>query len=298
MIGARYDYESEGWRDLLTENGLHGFDDVWNLPHVWVQKPNGRHGGFAGVARHELIAPDGRRRGYYIKIHVNRLRRTPARPWLGTPVLTHELRNHWRCARLGIESSTPVYCANRRVDGMHRGILVTEELTTHRPLTDLLEAWEKERPAPAERRLVIDRVAAALRTLHDARLRVAGFSAEHIFVRIEGDDESRVSIRLVDLERLRISVFPRLSNVRDLATLHRTTPQIRLTERLRFLASYLGEAEVTPAVRNLWKRAGREAEARQRRNVARRPRTLRKRLRMRLGLREDRRVLRSRNPTP
>lgn len=59
MIGARYDYESEGWRDLLTENGLHGFDDVWNLPHVWVQKPNGRHGGFAGVARHELIAPDG-----------------------------------------------------------------------------------------------------------------------------------------------------------------------------------------------------------------------------------------------
>jgi len=291
MIGEQYDFEAEDWREVLRHNGLRGFEDIWNLPHVWVQRPNTRHHGFAGVARHEFTLPDGSRRGYYVKIHRNRLRRTARRPWLGTPVLQHELRNHRSCAIAGVGSPRPVYCANRMVEGQHRGIFVTEEVTTHQPLASVIAAWElKGRPPTIERWWVIDAVAAQLRALHDARLRVAAYTPEHIFVRVEHGDgsvagEANVSVRLLDLERIRVSVLPRRTQVADLVTLHLATPELHWNERLRFLISYLGVDQLTPAVKHLWYRVARAAEAKQRRRSEGRHRGFRG-LRIRLGLRK------------
>jgi hypothetical protein len=88
------DFATERWREILALNGLDGFEDLWNLAHTWVEPPNTRHGGFGAVARHDLVAPEGGRRTFYVKIHRNRLRFL--RAYLGIERLTPRAKRLWR----------------------------------------------------------------------------------------------------------------------------------------------------------------------------------------------------------
>ena len=274
--------ETQRWREILAHNGLDGFEDVWALARDWVERPNTRHGGFGAVARCDLALPGGGRGAFFVKLHRNRLRRTATRPWRGTPALKRELDNHRRCNAAGVLSSTPVYCASRRVAGEQRGILVTEALSGYRSLADLLATWRAPGgPSAGERRRVIEAVAAQLSALHAAWLVARSYTPEHVFVRLpraapEAGTPERigaVEVRLIDLERIKRAPLRRWARVRDLVTLQIATPSLRRTDRLRFLEAYLGDVRLTPPARRLWRRVAAASEAKQRRRQeARRPR--------------------------
>jgi len=271
------DLATNRWHEILACNGLTGFDDLWNLDHVWVQPPNTRHRGFGGVARHELALPEGGRSAFYFKIHRNRRVRTLTRPWRGTPALARELANHRHCAEAGVASPTPLYCASRRSHGELRGILVTEALHGFRPLRDLLEHWRTDGgPNAFERRGLIEAVAAQLCALHAAGLVARSYTPNHVFVRLgdplrSGDRAGAgIDVRLIDLERIKHTPRRRAARVRDLVTLRLTAPQLRSSERLRFFEHYLGVDALTPEARRLWQRVAVACEAkRQRRDRAR-----------------------------
>lgn len=267
------EFTTQRWREILAHNALAGFEDVWNLAHEWVEPPNTRHDGFGGVARHEFVAPEGGRVVCYVKIHENRLRRTALRPWRGTPALARELANHRRCAAAGVASSTPLYCASRRVNGELRGIFVTEELAGFRSLEQLL-AERRAAPAapPHAFRPVIAAVAEQLRALHAARLVARSYTAKHVYVGTspaEGVSPSVAGagpeVRLIDLERIKRVVLRRSARTRDLVALHLATPTVARSDRLRFLLAYLGTERFTPTARRLWRRVAAEAEAKTRR---------------------------------
>ena len=73
--------------------------------------------------------------------------------------------------------------------------------------------------------------------------------------------------------------------------------ELHWNERLRFLISYLGEDQLTPAVKDLWYRVARAAEAKQRRRSEGRHRGFRG-LRARLGLRKPDGTAGSEQPFP
>ena len=267
------EFSTPRWRSILACNDLSDFDDLWHLAHDWVESPNTRHRGFGGVARHEFVAPEGGRLACYVKIHRNRRRRTPLRPWLGTPALARELANHHRCAAAGVASPAPLYCASRTVDGELRGILVTEELAGFRPLAQLLSEW-KATPStpPSHRRPVLEAVAAQLRSLHAARLVARSYNPDHIFVRVPPADRSATEpeVRLIDLERIKRVPRRHRARVRDLVALHLAAPTVGRTDRLRFLAAYLAASGMTPRARRLWREVAAAADAKEkRRRIAR-----------------------------
>jgi len=267
------DFATERWRAILALNDLEGFEDMWQLARDWVERPNSRHGGFGAVARRELAMPEGGSGAFYLKVHRNRLRRTATRPWRGTPALQREFDNHRRCAAAGVLSPAPLYYAVRRASGEQRGVLVTEELAGFQPLAQLLEDWRSHgRPPARARRRVIEAVAAQLRALHAARLVARSYTPKHVFVRLGQASDAALpvgadDVRLIDLERVKRAPLRGRARVRDLVTLHLTTPTLSRADRLRFLEAYLGIGRLTPRAKALWRSVARASAAKRRRRA-------------------------------
>ena len=97
--------------------------------------------------------------------------------------------------------------------------------------------------------------AALVRGLHQLRLVHNSLYPKHLFAAADG---SRAA--LIDLEKMRWSVWRDRAMWRDLDTLNRHSAGWSRTDRLRFLLAYLDRSAVDRRTRRVWLRlAGRHA---------------------------------------
>jgi len=247
------DYLNPDWQGLLEQNGLAGFDALWDLKAEWFEEPNQRRGGWSGVARIELKDADGQIHGLFLKRQENHCRRSLSHPLQGEPTFAAEMRNILQTAEAGVPALEPVYYGQRRVGGKWRAILMTVELSGFCPLHELLQQWQDDgwSSAIAERRQLITKAAVVIRQLHQHRLVHNSLHPKHLFVRSTENGEPE--IHLIDLEKMRQSLSFKQAARRDLDSFNRRARNFgSRTDRLRFLKAYLGTPVLTQEGKALW----------------------------------------------
>jgi hypothetical protein len=232
------DYVAEDWRTILQNGHLRSFDDFWRLKADWFEQPNHRRGGWSGVARCELKAPDGGVRRIFVKRQENHVSRTWRHPIRGMATLVREFRNFQRFERSHLPTARVVYFGHRCIEGNLRAVLVTEELTGYRSLQDLTVEWSRHGwPPLARRQRMIEAIAGAIRQMHDHHLRHHCLWPKHIFLK-----ESKggpVEVRIIDLEKTRWTPFRKFAARGDLSSLDRDSRGWSTTDRVRFYKAYL-----------------------------------------------------------
>jgi hypothetical protein len=256
------DYWADGWQEILAHNGLCAFADFWELQADWFEEPNRRRGGWSGVARCELALPGGGTRGVFLKRQENHVTRTWRHPVRGTATLARELDNCFLFRRLRIPTCVPLHFAQRRVGGTLRAVLLLEELQGYRSLFDLMAEWRRQGPPPlAERKRVIEALAAFIRGMHRQRVWHRGLYTKHLFLRLPAPGASAIDVRIIDLETARRRWWRWFVTVRDLSTLDRNCERCSLRDRVRFYKAYLGLARLRDNLR-LWRAIARRSAGR------------------------------------
>jgi len=259
------DFMAPGWREIFEQNGLGGFEALWDLEADWFEPPNHRRGGWSGVARVALKLPDGKEAFIFLKRQENHRRKSWRHPFIGEPTFRAEARNLRLLNSRNIAAPQMVCYAERRTQKGWQVILATLELAGCLPMDRLIEDWYQQEwgDSLALRRALIPEVAGLLRRFHALRQAHNALHAKHIFI----DPENRAAC-LIDLEKMRPRLTRRQAMLRDLDTLNRRTRHISRTDRLRFLLAYLEKNHPDPKVRRIWKQLtqmeGRKQRRRQR----------------------------------
>ena len=250
--GKMDDFISEKWRKILAYNGLADFDALWNLEATWFEAPNRRRGGWSGVSRYEMKLPDGGVAAVFLKRQENHDTRSWRHPIRGVPTFRREFDRIMAYRRCGVPTLEPVFFGIRRQGRDQRAILMTEEMTGFRSLSDWVYGWETGTlPERGERMAIIVAVAALLQRMHAHHIRHGCFFPKHVFLRLDADGVAEA--RAIDLEKSRRHPLRIVCALRDLYSLNHYSLQVwTRTDRLRFLLSYLGIAHLTPAAKRLW----------------------------------------------
>jgi hypothetical protein len=244
------------WADVLAHNGLPDFASLWNLKADWFEPPNERRGGWSGVARIELDLPQGGKVGVFLKRQENHGCRTWRHPWSGVPTFAREFANIQRLRARGIPTLEPVYFAMDQASMSGRAVLVTRALDGYQALGSGPFAPDSGWVAQAaNRRALVRAVADTVRALHAHGLQHSCLYPKHLLVRAdEGGEGPMVDVRLIDLEKLRRPILPKMAARHDLSALNRHAQGWRRADRLAFLHHYLGESKLSQAGRRLWAR--------------------------------------------
>lgn len=246
------DFINEKWRFILAHNGLSDFDALWKLEAQWFEEPNYRRGGWSGVARCELALPEGGTCAIFLKRQENHVARLWNYPVKGAPTFLREFQHIMHYRNCSIPTIEPVYFGMRRIDGDHRAILISEELTGFVSVEDRVQRWLKEgAPALPVRQRIMQAVAKVLRDMHARGIQHNCFFPKHVFTRINQDGS--VDVRVIDLEKSRWRPFRIFCTIRDLYTLNHHSLCWSRADRLWFLKSYLGIEQLTPYAKWLWR---------------------------------------------
>ena len=249
------DYINKDWSAILQQNGLNSFDDIWRLDTDWFEPPNKRRGGWSGVSRFELETADHNRVAAFLKRQENHFSRTLLHPFKGIPTFVRELRNILRLMKRDIPTLDPIYLAQRKIDGVQRAILMTEELTGFRSLQDFMLQWQTEGwPDRELRQNLMRAVAGLMRRMNQQHMQHNCFYPKHIFLKFTDD---KIDIRIIDLEKAKWRPLTIMATLRDLYTLNRHTPTWSRTDRLRFFLLYLQIDALTPRARRIWRQIAR-----------------------------------------
>ncbi len=182
------------------------FDAWWSAPGAWVEEINQARDGWSGVMRVYCG-----QRLYYVKKQRNYLCRTMRHPF-GCPTVSREFRNITQLAELGLRVPKPVFYGSRQHDNATEAILVTEELQGFVDLDQLSTLTETQRMALAQL------AGKTIGTLHRSGFRHGCLYAKHLMARwINGEPE----IALIDLEKLRLALWPKQAVRHDLEQLKR-----------------------------------------------------------------------------
>lgn len=257
------DFIRECWRSVLAYNGLLDFNALWQLEAPWFEAPNRRRGGWSGVSRCDLARPEGGTCGVFLKRQENHKTFSWRHPIKGIPTFLREFRLIMLYKSCGIPALEPIYFAMRTIDGGHRAILITEELSGFASMESHVQAWLKNGFPPAQdRRKYLEAVAALSGKIHENTIQHNCYYPKHIFVRLNSD--GRIEARVIDLEKSRRRPLSLLCTLRDLDTLNRHAPGWSRGDRLRFLKSYLRIDRLTPYAKWLWRRLAARALAKSR----------------------------------
>jgi tRNA A-37 threonylcarbamoyl transferase component Bud32 len=246
---TKRDYISANWSDLLNANGLNDFESLWEIHLEKVDEPNIGRGGWSQAFVWSLSAPNGIDRKIVVKRQQNYTSRTPAHPLKGIPTLRKEYRNIKRCHQLGIPTVNIVYYGFRNTGDGLRAILITEYLGGYIDANQLAYQWyECGITSLSHRIFVIQEVASVIRKLHCNGLQHGHLQPKHILIKM---DNSKVSVRLLDLENLRSNLIWNRHRVVDLSTLNRRIRFWSNSDKLRFLRAYLGIDRLDRSARRL-----------------------------------------------
>ena len=224
------------------------FDSLWNKKLRWFEEPNTTRGGWSGVAKTTLDV-DGQALSVFIKRQDKHLTRTWLHWLSGLPTFQKEYANIRRLQALGIPTLEPVYFG---VQGT-KAILVTKALDDFVSLDKL----DKDALSPAQIQQLLTAIAEVIRAMHQHRLQHNCLYPKHIFV---SQTAHGWNVRLIDLEKLRRCLRRETAQLRDLSSLIRHSySHWSLTERMRFFKSYVGETQLSPSSKALWKKVARKS---------------------------------------
>ncbi|HAR96978.1 MAG TPA: lipopolysaccharide kinase [Deltaproteobacteria bacterium] len=249
---------AQEWVCLLDENGLAGFDALWQVDVPLLDQPNTGRGrnGWSTVGLLSLPVRGGTERKLIIKRQQNYVIRTLWHPLRGIPTLQNEASSTLRFNRLGIPTMKLVYYAGKRERGDFRAILLTEFLEGYESLDRLGRHFQGQRGFNrAERHQLISSVAQVIRTMHEKRLRHNSLYPKHIFLRRDGGE---VAARLIDLEKARWSPLGRGRRIRDLDSLNRRSPGWSRADRLRFFKAYCQTDRLSSKDKELYRVIGKK----------------------------------------
>ena len=247
------DFLNKRWADILQHNGLVDFDAFWNISAGWFEEPNQRRGGWSGVSRCELPMPTQGACAVFLKRQENHKTFSWRHPIKGIPTFLREFQLILHYKACAIPALEPIYFAMRAVDGGHRAILMTEELSGFASIESHVQAWLKNGFPPAkDRRKYLEAIAALSGNIHENKIQHNCYYPKHIFIRMSPD--GRVEARVIDLEKSRRRPFSLMCTLRDLDTLNRHAPEWKRSDRLWFLKSYLQIPRLTPYAKWLWRR--------------------------------------------
>jgi hypothetical protein len=246
------DYINESWRRILAYNGLSDFDALWKLEAQWFEEPNYRRGGWSGVARCELKHPDGGTCAIFLKRQENHVARLWNYPIKGAPTFLREFQHVMHYRQCGVPTLEPVYFAMRKIDGDHRAILISAELTGFVSMEDRVQRWLKTGAPPLMVRMqMMQAVAKVMSVMHDHGIQHNCFFPKHVFTRLNTDGS--VDVRVIDLEKSRWRPLRIFCTIRDLYTINHHSLCWSKTDRLRFFKAYLGIERLTPYAKWLWR---------------------------------------------
>jgi heptose I phosphotransferase len=224
----------ESYRSLFPETELRQLCDLEGTVFKRIQN-----------RRTFRIERDGR--GFFLKCHRGVGWREIFKNLLTLRLPVVCASNEWRAIhrlhQLGVETMEPVaYGREGWSPARIRSLLVTEELRGCISLERYCENWRRQPPAPAAKRVLIERLAKIARTLHENGVNHRDFYLCHFLLRQPWDgSDADLHLYLIDLHRVqRRRVTPRRWIVKDLGSLWFSALELGLTRRdlLRFLRTY------------------------------------------------------------
>lgn len=232
------------YKALLQANTLGNFESLWKLEAQWVEEPNVRRGGWSGVVRHTLQTSEGEEIEVYIKRQEGHISRTFAHPLSGILTLKKEFANIQRLNRYSVPTLEPLYFG---LSG-NRAILITLGLTTH----ESLEHIDPSTLSRHERQILILSIATALNHMHRAHMQHNCMYPKHLLVKPKADEWD---VRIIDLEKMKRTLWKRSAIYRDLSTLFRHS-DMRWTksDRVFFFRQYCDEQLLTPGSKKIWRK--------------------------------------------
>jgi hypothetical protein len=225
---------SQPYHALLTRHGLCTPDDFWNLPWDWVETPNRRRNGWSGASRYTFVDTEMGHVSIFVKRQENHTYWSLRHPFRGRPTFFRDFCNIWRLERIGVPTVEPVFYGERRGSGSKRqAVLATIALEGYSPLSRLFHNSSLAAPARQE---ILHRLADTLQLMHRHHWQHNSLSSNHVMVKWEEDH--KVDLRILDLEKMRRTFRPIDAAARDLEKFIRSTPTLTMDEHAAFLFYY------------------------------------------------------------
>lgn len=257
---ALLNYISSKYEQLLYQNQLSTFEQVWSREVNWFETPNQRRGGWSGVGRIALQSNSGESFGAYLKKQENHGRFSLFNPLRGIPTFQREFEMIQYLEAHDI-AAPQLLLYGSNTNGALKAALLTKELLGFEAF-DLFTArlFNQGPPFSAVRRALLKEVANFSRKLHDAHVQHRSFYPKHIFVQTLDDNHYKAAV--IDLEKSRIRSVSLIATYYDLTTLHRHAKHWSMRDRVYFLKQYLNVKKLSTwhksLARLIHKRANRD----------------------------------------
>lgn len=251
-------YIAQQWSNTLKHNQLDSFERFWAINLTWFEPPNYRRGGWSGVGRMSLQDESGHDLNVFVKKQKNHAFTSLRSGLRKRPTLEREFINIVRYQKLGIPTLEPLFYDFQTEDGRIKAILVTKALDGYISFDTLLERWA-EPQVKAIQRILLQKIAVALRNLHALNLKHNCFYPKHVLLRFPDDDLEKVKnlsdvkLRIIDLEKMRRTVFRKSAAVRDLASFYKRGgfyKDVSIKDVVRFLLYYFDAPKLTPEIKD------------------------------------------------
>lgn len=207
---------------------------LWMNNSDWFEAPNFRRGGWSGVIK-TTLSQAMQADEVFIKRQENHVTRSIMHPISGLPTFFREFRNIKKLQSKHISTLDVIYFEMQA----SKAIIVTKALVGYVGL-DAVDLTELNTD---ERRTLIRDIAVEVRKLHQSHFQHNCLYPKHIMVKPEGDGWS---VKLIDLEKLRYSVFSCNATLHDLSSFFRHRPET-WTERdtVQFFQVYFDEKQLS-----------------------------------------------------
>ena len=203
------------FQKLFQEEGFGDFDALWNYQGEWVEPINNRRGGWSGVCR--LSIPNTSEPPFYLKRQENHCFKTFKHPLKGIPTYRREVTNIHRFMKFKIPTVDLVYYGERKSANKRQAILISRALEEY----EELEPWiSKANDSQLNEMLQI--LAIQIRTMHAHGLMHMYLNSSSILVRKTKKsllEKSKIDIRIIDLESVRIQPISIQRRLKDLSYL-------------------------------------------------------------------------------
>ena len=208
-------FNTAATKQLLEQNQLLRFEQIWALETEWFEAPNQRRNGWSGVIKQPLIDHNGNTIWVFIKRQENHNFKTLLHPLKGIPTFQREYFNIKHLTDNNIPTLTTLYYNERVENGKDQAILITRSLEGYQSFQSF---FAPENPEIPQRTAIMELAGQIIRKLHDAHFRHNCLYAKHLFV---NDDPDNIDIRLIDLEKLKWLPLLRQIRRNDLSRLIR-----------------------------------------------------------------------------
>ncbi len=236
-------YIAEKYAQLLKNNQLDTFEQVWEYKVDWFEEPNERRGGWSGVGRVTLTQSEAEVIGVFLKKQDNHCRTSFLHPIRGVPTFQREFEMMQYLASQNIRTPE-VLLFGRNPQGDLKTTLMTLELKSFQSLESVTESLFAEgKPSLTAQRTLAKAVAQFARRLHQAKIQHRSFYPKHLFV---NDSNHEPEIAVIDLEKSRKNWLPALRTLIDLSVLNRHAKYWSRSTRLYFYLQYFGVTRLTP----------------------------------------------------